>query len=169
MHISVHPLPLDALLVCTFVQSLTSHRRGNIAHEEGGAIKILAMASSTLRVEDSLFDSNAVRVQADGGGVEVTVRLNTGEFTIGAAEYMVPIWRIDDGPVYGIPAELCQSALKHSNEEALRGFAPSWPDLTCANVSYTGPYASYSRVVRLAEGAHVSTATVAVATLQRGR
>ena len=152
----------------SFVQSLTSHRRGNIAHEEGGAIKILAMASSTLRVEDSLFDSNAVR-GAVRGGVELTVRLNTGEFAIGAAEYMVPIWRIDDGPVYGIPAELCQSALKHSNEEALRGFAPSWPDLTCANVSYTGPYASYSRVVRLAEGAHVSTATVAVATLQRGR
>ena len=54
----------------SFVQSLTSHRRGNIAHEEGGAIKILAMASSTLRVEGSLFDSNAVRVQAGGGGEE---------------------------------------------------------------------------------------------------
>ena len=128
------------------------------------------MASSTLRVEDSLFDSNAVRVQADGGGVEVTVRLNTGEFAIGAAEYMVPIWRIDDGPVYGIPPELCMSALQRSQEAVESGFLPSWPaDLTCANVSYTGPYASYSRVVRLAEGAHVSTATVAVAILQRGR
>ena len=139
----------------SFVQSLASHRRGNIAHEEGGAIKILAMASSTLRVEDSLFDSNAVRVQADGGGEQVTVRLNTGEWTNPAAEYMVPIWRIDDGPVYGIPVELCTSALQRSQEAVARGFPPSFPDLTCANVSYTGPYASYSRVVRLAEGAHI--------------
>ena len=34
-------------------------------------------ASSTLLVEESIFDANAVRVPMDGAGMDVTVRINT--------------------------------------------------------------------------------------------
>jgi len=53
--------------------------------------------ASTLRVEDSIFDANAVRAPMDKGGVDVTVRVNTGGFSIGGPTYFVPIWRVDDG------------------------------------------------------------------------
>ena len=104
------------------------------------------MASSTLRVEDSLFDSNAVRVQAGGGGEEVTVRLNTGEWTNPAAEYMVPIWRIDDGPVHGVPFEMCEAARQYSEDIVRKGFDPSFPsELVCANETYH-TQTTYARV-----------------------
>ena len=68
--------------------------------------------------------------------------------------YQVPIWRIDDGPVYGIPYEQCQAAAAQSLDAVSKGLPPSWPDLTCANVSYTGPDSTFSHVVSLAEGPH---------------
>ena len=67
---------------------------------------------------------------------------------------MTPIWRIDDGPVYGIPWEQCQMASRRSNEAVTKGFTASWPDLQCANVSYTGPDSSYSRVLSVTAGSH---------------
>ena len=56
---------------------------------------------SALLVEDSLFTSNAVRRPHDAGGVDATVRLYTGGYTIdpaaGEPSWLAPIWRIDDG------------------------------------------------------------------------
>ena len=50
-------------------------------------------------VDASVFETNAVRVRADGGDVDVNLRLNTGAFEIGTPlGYHVPIWRINDGP-----------------------------------------------------------------------
>ena len=68
--------------------------------------------------------------------------------------YQVPIWRIDDGPVHGIPYEQCQAAAAQSLDAVSKALPPSWPDLTCANVSYTGPDSTFSHVVSLAEGPH---------------
>ena len=68
--------------------------------------------------------------------------------------YQVPIWRIDDGPVHGIPYEQCQLASQLSQDAVSKDLPPSWPDLTCANVSYTGPDSTFSHVVSLAEGPH---------------
>ena len=56
--------------------------------------------------------------------------------------------------VYGIPWEQCQAALQRSQEAVSKGFPASWPDLQCANVSYSGPDASYAHVLDLAQGAH---------------
>ena len=71
-----------------------------------------------------------------------------------AGDFIVPIWRIDDEPVYGIPWDLCQGAQRHSDKIVEMGYEPSWPGLTCANVSYAGPERSYSRTVTLTQGAH---------------
>eukprot|EP01045_Picozoa_sp_COSAG04_P035223 COSAG04_NODE_8038_length_1031_cov_1.181330_2_plen_257_part_00 len=130
--------------------------RNNVAYVAGGAIRVLGAAVSTLVVDHSVFESNAVHVPADGGDVDVTLRLNTGSFEIGVAMGShIPIWRIDDGPVYGIPWELCQYAVKLSDEAVGKGFPASFPgDLQCANVSYTGPDSSFSRVVPLSQGTH---------------
>ena len=54
-------------------------------------------ASSTLLVKESVLDANAVRAPMDTGGVDLTVRVNTGGFSIGGPTYFVPIWRVDDG------------------------------------------------------------------------
>ena len=50
--------------------------RENTAYSYAGAIAALGPAISTLIVEDSVFDSNAVRAPMDAGDMEVTVRLN---------------------------------------------------------------------------------------------
>ena len=129
--------------------------RENVAYISGGAIAVLGTALSTFLIDDSVFDANAVRTPPNADGVQVTVRVNTGAFDIGTAEwYSVPIWRVDDGPVYGIPWEHCQSAAEYSHDAVGKGLPPSWPDLQCANVSYTGPDASYSHVLDVAQGAH---------------
>ena len=88
--------------------------RENVAYVGGGAIYVMGLEVSTFLVDDSVFDANAVQTPPDAGGVEVTVRVNTGGSQPGASEYVVPIWRVDDGPVYGIPWEHCQSALQYS-------------------------------------------------------
>eukprot|EP01045_Picozoa_sp_COSAG04_P010946 COSAG04_NODE_689_length_11142_cov_6.664041_5_plen_160_part_00 len=129
-----------------------------MAYKFGAAISVIGSAASTLVVDSSIFEANTV--PATDAAVDVTVRVNTGAFAIGGqigaeiAQVFVPIWRIDDGPVHGIPWELCQGALQRSQEGVRRGFEPSWPDLTCANVTYTGPDALYSSVVSLSGGAH---------------
>ena len=130
--------------------------RDNVAYQSGGAIAVQGPALSMMLVEESVFGSNAVqRPSIDASGVDVTVRLNTGGFPIGEPDgYYVPIWRIDDGAVYGIPWEQCQGALQRSQEAVSKGFQPSWSNLQCANVSYTGPDASYSHVLSLTQGAH---------------
>ena len=130
--------------------------RENIAYFSGGAIAVLGSAVASLLIEASTFDTNAVQLPEGAGGAEMTVRVNTGGFAIGAATgYSVPIWRIDDGPVFGIPWELCQLALQLSEEIVDNGFAPTWSsDLKCANYSYSGPDSLYSHVVTLSEGSH---------------
>ena len=130
--------------------------RENTAYKSAGAIAVQGPAISSLLVEESVFDSNAVRrASTDASGVDVPVRLNTGGFAIGSPEgYWTPIWRIDDGPVYGIPYEQCQLASQFSQDAVSKGLPPSWPDLQCANVSYTGPDVSYAHVLDVAQGAH---------------
>ena len=86
----------------------------------------------------------------------MTVRLNTGGFSIGdPGGYFVPIWRIDDGPVYGISSQLCQRAMQSSLTAVSKGFPASFPsDLPCANVSYSGPNRPYNHIVSLSVGTH---------------
>ena len=119
----------------------------------------------SLMIEGSLFDSNAIRPPLDVGAIDVTVRLNTGSFTIDLSnpntelnydnEIIIPIWRVDDGPVHGISFELCQAAKRHSETAVSKGFPASFPsDLQCANVSYAGPEKTYNHVVSLAAGEH---------------
>eukprot|EP01045_Picozoa_sp_COSAG04_P005882 COSAG04_NODE_280_length_18201_cov_5.871119_6_plen_165_part_00 len=120
----------------------------------------MGSAISTLQVAESVFDTNAVRKKSftDTNRVDLTVRLNTGGFVIPnlaqSDDYQIPIWRVDDGPVYGIPWERCQGAVPYSEDAIRKGLAPSWPNLECANVSYAGPDGTYSRVLSLTEGTH---------------
>ena len=67
----------------------------------------------------------------------------------------MPIWRVDDGPVYGIPWEQCQLASQMSQQIVNKGLPPSFdPNLECANVSYTWPGKTFSHVLSLAHGSH---------------
>ena len=122
----------------------------------GGAIYVMGSAISTVLVAESVFDTNAVRKSiSNANRVELTVRLNTGGFAIpDPQDYQVPVWRVDDGPVYGIPWERCQGAVPYSEDAVRKGLPPSWPSLECANVSYAGPDKTYSRVLSLTEGTH---------------
>eukprot|EP01045_Picozoa_sp_COSAG04_P005864 COSAG04_NODE_279_length_18210_cov_5.657225_1_plen_1569_part_10 len=129
----------------------------NLAYKSGGAIFMLGSQASTLLIEESILEANAVRVPSDQGSAYVTVLLNTGSFLIDAdmtGDVFVPIWRIDDGPVHGISSELCQGAAERSRTAVSRGYPASWPGLTCANVSYFGPELPYSHTVRLTVGPH---------------
>ena len=116
-----------------------------------------------MAIAESVFDSNALRPPPDAPPVELTVRVNTGGFTIDpdtdltsdAVDNFLPIWRIDDGAVYGIPWAECQRAEESSLTAVSRGFPASWPsDLPCANVSYSGPNRPYNHIVSLPVGTH---------------
>ena len=116
-----------------------------------------------MAIAESVFDSNAVRPPPDTPPVELTVRLNTGDFVINLdtdltsddVNNLLPIWRIDGGPVHGISWELCQRAMQSSRTAVSRGFPASWPsDLPCANVSYSGPDKPYNHIVSLPVGTH---------------
>ena len=116
-----------------------------------------------MTIAESVFDSNALRPPPDAPPVELTVRLNTGGFAIipatdlssDAVDNFLPIWRIDDGPVHGIPWTECQRAMQSSLTAVSRGFPASWPsDLPCANVSYSGPDKPYNHIVSLPPGTH---------------
>eukprot|EP01045_Picozoa_sp_COSAG04_P030309 COSAG04_NODE_5226_length_1695_cov_1.250627_1_plen_107_part_00 len=66
------------------------------------------------------------------------------------------VWRIDDGPVYGIPWEVCQAAMQRSLWSEQQGFPPSWPSQdpsSCANESYY-PFTTYSTTEMLTAGDH---------------
>ena len=124
---------------------------------------MLGSQALTMTITESVFDSNALRPPPDAPPVELTVRVNTGGFIIDpatdltsdAVDTYLPIWRIDDGPVYGIPWELCQRAVRSSLTAVSRGFPASWPsDLPCANVSYSGPNKPFNHVVSLPPGTH---------------
>ena len=115
------------------------------------------------RIAESVFDSNALQPPPDAPPVELTVRVNTGGFGIDpgtdlssdAADNFMPIWRIDDGPVYGISWPMCRRAMQSSLTAVSRGFPASWPsDLPCANVSYSGPDKHYNHIVSLTPGTH---------------
>ena len=114
-------------------------------------------------IVESVFGSNALRPPPDAPPVELTVRVNTGSFVIDpdtdlttdTVDNFLPIWRIDDGPVYGIPWTECQRAMQSSLTAVSRGFPASWPsDLPCANVSYRGPSKPYNHIVSLPVGMH---------------
>eukprot|EP01045_Picozoa_sp_COSAG04_P002616 COSAG04_NODE_97_length_26459_cov_6.507246_4_plen_1426_part_00 len=146
--------------------------RGNQAKLSGGAISFQGVPSATLLVEFTLFERNAVRLRTDGQGVDVTVLLNSGGIGLGTSldeegQYTAPIWRIDDGPVYGISWQLCQGAMQQAVTE---GLPESWPSgLSCANITYNGPRASYSHILTLAEGAHTLWTGVVSMSRQRSR
>ncbi len=68
---------------------------------------------------------------------------------------LIPIWRVDDGPVHGISWDLCERAKESSLPAVSKGCPASFPsDLPCANVSYAGPDKTYNHVVSLAAGSH---------------
>ena len=76
-----------------------------MAYTTGGAIAVIGNSALILTIEQSLFDANAIQQPADPPPVDLTVRLNTGGFTIDLStdltdpivDVTVPIWRIDDG------------------------------------------------------------------------
>ena len=150
----------------------------NLIAVRGGAIAITAVPGTTVLLQDILFDRNAVEVPMDGRTVDITVLLYTGPIGIGTflsteADFLIPIWRkreisqmsaacaahlswsgIDDGPVYGVPFEMCQAAQEHSDRIVDLGYEPSWPGLACANVTHEGPERSYSQTVTVTQGQH---------------
>ena len=135
--------------------------RANKSYKSGAAINFQGIQAS-LSIDSSIFDANEVQT-AGSSRADVTVLLNTGGVGLGTGdiengEFQAPIWRVDDGPVYGISFDLCQAALQHSRFAVSRGFPASWPSgphaATCANISYTGPDSSYSHIIRLEEGVH---------------
>ena len=76
--------------------------RNNLAHQGGGAVSFDGSASSTLLIDRSILESNAVRVrQSDEKDTPATVVVFTGgmgwlgDATSGG--YQAPVWRIDNG------------------------------------------------------------------------
>ena len=69
--------------------------------------------------------------------------------------YYAPVWRIDDGPVYGLSRAMCQRAMQSSLTAVSKGFPASFPsDLPCANISYSGPDKTYHLNVSIPAGTH---------------
>eukprot|EP01045_Picozoa_sp_COSAG04_P035901 COSAG04_NODE_8496_length_966_cov_1.136101_1_plen_322_part_11 len=119
----------------------------------------MGLVSSRLMLDSSVLHGNAVRPpQAEENGVEVVVRLNTGTIGLGtfidswSPDYFAPIWRVDDGPVYGISSELCEAAERTAHRPD--GVPSTWPGLQCQNVTYHGPNHHYSHVIGVEEGLH---------------
>eukprot|EP01043_Picozoa_sp_COSAG02_P035309 COSAG02_NODE_2520_length_8610_cov_4.542474_5_plen_1472_part_00 len=133
--------------------------RGNTAARTGGAISFGASASSHLVVEHSIFESNVVELQeSDDTATAAVVIVNTGGLGEGSQDvygtYHMPIWRVDNGPVYGVPWEMCEAAKQYSQDVVAQGFSETWAsDLKCANVTYHSQ-TSYSQVELVANGVH---------------
>ena len=116
-------------------------------------------AAATLAVEDSIFQANALQIPP--GTLEANVLLYTGNDGVpdiaNPDGYFIPVWRVDDGPVYGLPFEMCQVARQRSLTAVQRGFEPSWPlgsaAQSCANVTHH-PLSMYSQVITLTAGPH---------------
>ena len=103
-----------------------------------------------------VFEANAVRAVAEAEDVQVTATVYTGLWGRSDSVWLAfPIWRVDDGPVYGIPWEQCQLARAKSLTAVSRGApATMWPeDAPCANVTYD-TLSRYSHVISLSEGTH---------------
>eukprot|EP01046_Picozoa_sp_COSAG06_P017088 COSAG06_NODE_1150_length_10499_cov_45.337115_1_plen_1808_part_00 len=136
---------------CTF--------RGNSATRTGGAIAFDATPPSRLLLERSILENNMVSIpQTDEDATPATVAISTGGLGEGSQDvfgsYHMPIWRIDDGPVYGVPWEMCEAAKQYSLDVVARGFPEVWPsDLQCANVTYNTQTA-YSNVQLVKNGVH---------------
>ena len=136
-----------------------------MGYASGGAIYVSGSAGATLVVEDSAFQANTLQIPP--GTLDVNVLLYTGtsgvpRCRLGTADcypegYFVPVWRVDDGPVYGLPFEMCQVARQRSLTAVQRGFEPSWPlgsaAQSCANVTHH-PLSMYSQVITLMAGPH---------------
>eukprot|EP01043_Picozoa_sp_COSAG02_P029832 COSAG02_NODE_1874_length_10576_cov_8.410614_7_plen_1429_part_00 len=133
--------------------------RGNTASGTGGAISFAASPTSRLVVERSIFESNVVSIpQSDETATAAVVIVNTGGLGEGSQDpygtYHMPIWRIDDGPVYGVPWEMCEGAKQYSQDMVAQGFSETWPsDVECANVTYH-TQTTYSQVQFVANGIH---------------
>jgi hypothetical protein len=133
--------------------------RGNTASRAGGAIAFDAGPSSKLWIERSIFESNVVSIpQSDEMTTPAVVTVNTGGLGEGSQDpygaYHMPVWRIDNGPVFGVPWEMCEAAKQYSLDTVAQGFAETWPsDVECANVSYSTQQ-TYSQVELVANGEH---------------
>ena len=67
--------------------------------------------------------------------------------------------------MHGISWELCERAKQSSLTAVGKGFPASFPsDLSCANVSYSGPDKTYNHVVSLEAGVHTLWTGVMVET-----
>jgi hypothetical protein len=58
---------------------------------------------------------------------------------MGEGGFVMPVWRIDDGPVHGLNWETCRAVMDRSEWSVQHGFPPSWPSQlpeSCANESY---------------------------------
>ena len=78
-------------------------------------------------------------------------------FTDGMGEGSVgrSVWRIDDGPVYGVPWEVCQAAMQRSLWSEQQGYPASLSQdpSSCANESYK-MFTTYSTTEMLTAGDH---------------
>ena len=148
--------------------------RDNVAYLGGGAIDFQGVPLSSLLIESSVFVANVVR-PIGGKGIDVTVMINTGGIGLGTAfnqnhQWTAPMWRVDDGPVFGISGQLCQGAKQLSLVDVSEGLPPPFPmHLPCANATYTGPDSTYSHVVNLEEGAHTLWVGVVPMSQERSR
>eukprot|EP01052_Picozoa_sp_SAG31_P008930 SAG31_NODE_459_length_15396_cov_5.092502_8_plen_358_part_00 len=148
--------------------------RGNRAYLVGGALRFLSQSIFVIR--SSVFEDNVVATPT-GLSQAVTVRVWTGPTgpesedlsggsgqdwvaeggTAGDLEFSSPIWRIDDGPVYGIPFFACSLAAAESQRHIDIGVNAGEPDfptnLRCMNETYV-MQRLYSHTVELDEGEH---------------
>jgi len=133
--------------------------RSNVAYMGGGAISFDGTTTTRLLIERSILEENIVHVPPS---TERETAAMVGVFTGGLGDgsedaygaYHALVWRIDDGPVYGVPFELCEAARQYSLDLTARGFSESWPsDLVCANETYR-TQSTYSQVELLTNGEH---------------
>ena len=131
------------------------------------------MYNNQLLIERSVFEMNAVRPlpTVPAAATVVIFTDSNGEGTPHRN-----VWRIDDGPVYGIGWEMCQAVMERSQQSVQQGFAPWIPTgsqlpSSCANESYHVA-TTYASVEMLTPGDHTlwhgAVATVANAALYTG-
>eukprot|EP01045_Picozoa_sp_COSAG04_P009418 COSAG04_NODE_543_length_12846_cov_7.281556_3_plen_1215_part_00 len=100
-----------------------------------------------MRVQQTNEKDTPATVVAFTGGVGDGSQTSFGAWS-------APVWRIDDGPVFGAPWELCEAARQYSLSIVAKGFPQSWPsDLVCANETYR-TQSTYSRTQYLTSGDH---------------
>jgi hypothetical protein len=140
---------------CSFIE--------NIAIVSGGAIALMSPVGRYI-VRDNTFLGNAV-VPAPSTRALYVLRLRTSASGVGARSS--PVWRLDGGPVFGVPFEECEK-FRRISEAGVRGeahpfndqfgpplapLAPSWPDADCANVTFY-QHNIYPHTLQLDQGRH---------------